>query len=67
MRDILTIQEVAPLLKIPPQALRVRIQRGWYPFGMAFKEKGHRKTHYEIYRAKLEEHLGRELTEEDFA
>ena len=67
MKDILAIHEVALILGISDQALRVRLQQNVYDFGAVIRMKGYKRKQYDIYRAKLEEHLGRKLTEEDFA
>lgn len=50
-----TISDVARLLGISPQSLRIGLQNGDLPFGSAIKTSG--KYTYLIYEKKLKEYL----------
>ena len=64
MKATMTVEEVAKLLGMNPQGVRVQIQRGILPFGQAVptvRGKGYR---YIIPRAKVYEYLGIEDKDE---
>lgn len=57
-RKISTVQ-VAEALGIAPQAVRLMLQRGLLPFGIAFKKDKDSSTWtYVIYPKKFEEYCG---------
>ena len=68
MREILKPPAVAPILGCSKQAVRENIRQKIWDFGECIpKEKTGKSTDtFNIYRAKLEAHIGRKLTEEDF-
>lgn len=57
----MTIKEAAKLLNKSEQFVRIGLQRGVLPFGVAVKMSS--KYTYHISKAKLEEYLGEEITE----
>lgn len=53
------IKEVAELLGVTEQTVRVGLQQGVFPFGVAFKRDERRKNYtYVIYPQKLKEYAG---------
>lgn len=55
------IEDVASMLGVTPQSVRVGLQRGAFPFGAAFKTKETNKSYnYVIYPEKLKEYAGEE-------
>ena len=59
---ILTIEETAKRIGIPPQALRCGLKAGKYPFGIAYKssDKGTRYR-YEVWSSHLERWMKGEI------
>ena len=65
MKEFLTVttKEAAKLLNISEQGLRLALQQGVFPFGVAVK---HKQNHeYYIYKVRLEKYLKGELWEEE--
>lgn len=64
-KEILKPPEVAKILGVSPQAVREHIKRGIWDFGECVPKKIRGKTtdEYNIYRAKLEAHIGKPLEE----
>lgn len=59
MSEKVTIKQASEELGISPQGVRVQMQRGILPIGTVAKSvKGDRLVYY-IYRAKLDEFLGK--------
>lgn len=56
----LTINNVAGILGISPQTLRLGLQRNQFPFGTAIKTSS--KYTYVIYDKKLKEYIDEEKT-----
>lgn len=53
------VKEVAALLGTTEQTIRVGLQQGVFPFGVAFKRKQSNKNYkYVIYPQKLKEYVG---------
>ncbi|MDY4128674.1 hypothetical protein [Peptostreptococcus porci] len=53
------VSDVATMLGVTDQAIRVGLQRGVYPFGIAFKSNERNKKYcYVIYPKKLKEYVG---------
>lgn len=53
------VEDVAIMLGVTPQSVRVGLQRGAFPFGAAFKTKETNKSfNYVIYPEKLKEYVG---------
>ncbi|WP_084002954.1 hypothetical protein [Dorea sp. D27] len=64
MAEILKPPEVAKILGCSPQMVRERIRRGIWDFGECIPKKSNSgRNEFNIYRSKLEKHIGRELTE----
>ena len=55
-----TIQEAAKMLGITEQYLRVSLQRGAFPFGVAMKVGSERYTYY-VNKERLERWIGGEI------
>lgn len=62
MKDLLTVKETAKILGMSEQGVRVQLQRKKLPFGLAVPSVSGKGWRYIIPRAKLEEFLGKELT-----
>lgn len=53
------VDEVAKLLDVTPATIRVGLQQGVFPFGVAFKRSEHKKQYtYVIYPEKVKEYAG---------
>lgn len=55
----MTVIEAAKILNINPQTLRLALQQGLFPFGVAIKTSENRYT-YKIFTERLEKYLGGE-------
>ena len=58
----MTVQEVARTLNKSPQFIRVCLQRGLLPFGVACKMPNSNKYTYVIFKAKFLEYVGNDET-----
>lgn len=70
MKEIFSVPEVSRMMGWGKQKIRERIKNGIWTFGDRIPKEltgNKRGDDYDIYRAKLEKHIGRKLTEEDFA
>ncbi len=67
MKEILKPPEVARILGVSPQSVREHIRRGVWKFGDCIPKKEMDKStdEFNIYRAKFEKFIGRELREEE--
>ena len=54
----MTVQDVARALNKSPQFVRVCLQRGLFPFGVACKMPNSDKYTYVIFKAKFLEYVG---------
>lgn len=55
----MTVKEVAELLGTTEQTIRVGLQQGVFPFGVAFKRSKSGKNYtYVIYPKKVKEYIG---------
>jgi len=53
------VAEAARLLGVTPTTIRIGLQKGVFPFGVAFKMDEHNKNYkYVIYPGKLKEYAG---------
>lgn len=53
------VNDVAALLKVDPLTIRVGLQQGYFPFGVAFKRKPENKNYcYVIFPEKVREYIG---------
>ena len=53
------VEDVAKLLDTTPATIRVGLQQGVFPFGVAFKTKEHNRHYkYVIYPEKVKEYAG---------
>ncbi len=52
---MLSVEETAKLLNTSPQTVRIGLQRGLFPFGVAVKTSS--KHTYIIYKKKLQEYV----------
>lgn len=59
MKETLTVQETARLLGVTPQFVRIQIQRGLLPFGIAVPSIQGSQTRYVIPKNKVYEFLGK--------
>lgn len=68
-KEILKPPRVAMILGVGEQSVREHLKRGLWDFGEVIrgKDRGKVTIEYNIYRKKLERHIGRELTEEELA
>lgn len=68
MKTILTVPETARILHCAEQKIRIRMRRKLWDLGNVIspKEAGKQAWTYEIYLHKLENFLGREITEEEY-
>jgi len=57
-KNIMKVTECAKLLNKSPQFVRIGLQRGLLPFGVAFRINGSKYT-YHISEAKVYEYLGK--------
>mgnify|MGYP003370073149 CR=1 FL=1 len=66
MKTTVRAQEASRILNIPPQELRVGIQRGRFKFGDAIKNKGCSRLRYTVnlYKAAEELHIPLEEVKE---
>lgn len=66
MKTTVRAQEASRILNIPPQELRIGIQRGRFKFGEAIKNKGCSRLHYTVnlYKAAEELHIPLEEVKE---
>lgn len=55
----ITAEQIAPIMGRNPQAIRVGLQNGQYPFGTAYKKDGSTHYTYDIYPKKFYELYGR--------
>lgn len=51
------VQDVADMLHIDPQTVRIMLQRNLVPFGIALKKDGNRNWSYIIFPEKLKEYV----------
>lgn len=66
MAEIMKPPEVAKILGCSSQMVRERIRRGIWNFGECIPKKGNGgRDEFNIYRSKLEKHIGRELRDEN--
>lgn len=57
--EIMKVEEVAKLLNTTPATIRVGLQQGVFPFGVAFKTKKANKNYtYVIYPEKVRQYAG---------
>lgn len=62
------VDEAARLLGVTPMTIRIGLQKGVFPFGVAFKLNEHNKNYkYVIYPGKVLEYAGTEGGETDEA
>ena len=55
----MTIKEAAGIIGVSPLTIRIGLQRGLFPFGIAFKTKeGNKRYCYVLYPEKVREYLG---------
>lgn len=68
MGEIAKPPRVARLLGCSPQMVRERIRRGIWNFGECIPraESNSGRDEFNIYRSKLEEHIGRRLTDREW-
>lgn len=53
------VEEVAKLLDTTPATIRIGLQKGVFPFGVAFKLSEHNKNYkYVIFPEKVKEYAG---------
>jgi DNA-binding transcriptional MerR regulator len=53
------VKDVAELLGVSEQTIRIGLQRGLFPFGVAFKrDEGNQHYTYILYPEKVKEYLG---------
>lgn len=64
-RETLTIEQTAKLLGMSKQGVRIQIQRGILPFGVAVKSVEGNEHRYIIPRRKVYEFLGMECNENE--
>lgn len=68
MKEIFNAQEAARYIGCTPQKVRERMKRKLWDLGEVIpkgKLGNKERSEYNIYRYKLEKHIGRKLTEED--
>lgn len=67
MAEILKPPQVASILGVSQQAVREHMKRGLWDLGdcIPAKKRGKQTVEYNIYRAKLEAHIGRKLEDEE--
>lgn len=58
------IKEVAEALGQSQETIRMGLQLGVYPFGVAFKKEGNHNWTYTIFPAKVKEYIGEYGNEE---
>lgn len=58
MKQTLTVEEASEIMGVSKQCMRIRIQRGVYPFGRVIETKGSKIKQYEVSKPKLMEYLG---------
>lgn len=58
MKETITIQEVASQLGMSPQGVRIQLQRGILPFGVAVPSVQGNRKRYIIPREKFNEFMG---------
>jgi hypothetical protein len=57
--EIMRVEEVAKLLNTTPATIRIGLQQGVFPFGVAFKTKEANKNYtYVIYPEKVRQYAG---------
>lgn len=56
-KETIGIRECAKRLGVTENHLRMGIQQGMYPFGVAVRSKGGRRCKYEVYKGRLESWL----------
>lgn len=62
------VEEVAKLLDTTPATIRIGLQKGVFPFGVAFKLSEHNKNYkYVLYPGKVLEYAGMKGGETDEA
>lgn len=67
MAEILKPPQVANILGVSQQAVREHMKRGLWDIGdcIPAKKRGKQTVEYNIYRAKLEAHIGRRLEDDE--
>lgn len=54
----ISVEEAAKMLNMPPQAVRIGLQRGLFNFGIAQKSKENKKQYaYYIFRERVEKYI----------
>ena len=62
MSEVLTVKETAKLLGMSENGVRVQIQRGLLPFGVAIPSVKGNEYRYVIPKAKVYEFLGKDIS-----
>lgn len=58
MREQITIERAAQIMGVSPQTVRVGLQKGVFPFGVALKMPGSSRYTYVIYAAEFQRLYG---------
>ena len=59
MAEKMTVREAAELLGMTECTVRIGLQKGVFPFGIAFKtDPNHKHYHYVLYPGKVREYAG---------
>ena len=61
----ISIKEVAAALGQSQETIRMGLQLGVYPFGVAYKKAGNQNWTYTIFPAKVKEYIGEYNHEEE--
>lgn len=59
MSETITIEQAAEIMRISPHTLRVGLQQGVFPFGVAFKKPGSNRYCYQIFPNQFYKFYGR--------
>ncbi len=63
MKETVSVEETAKMLGMSPQGVRVQLQRGMLPIGMALPSVTGKGYRYLIFRDKLNKFIGKDATD----